>query len=117
MRNVPTALVGRFDRAFVARVALAFALMLPALPWQRLVLTDGVQDVSSQPLHDEDDQPPSPGEEPSSQSFESSEDDAVVHDRHVFVLAGLKLERPPVSQFELDSLHTRELERPPLHTA
>ncbi len=117
MRNVPTALVGRFDRAFVAWVALA--LMLLALPWQRVVPTDDVQDVASPSMqhHDEDDPRPSPGEESSWQSLESFEDDAFVHDRHVFVLAGLRLEFPPVSQFEPDSLHTREPERPPLHTA
>ena len=119
MRNVPTALVGGFDRAFVAWVALALALMLLALPWQRVVLADGIQDAVSQSMqnHDEDDPRPSPGEESSWQSLESVEDDALVHDRHVFVLVGLRLELPPVSQFQPDALHTRKLERPPRHTA
>jgi len=112
--------MGRFDGAFVAWVALVLALMLPTLPCQRLVPTNGVQEaVSQSPQHD--DAPlPSPGEEPSSQSFESFEsfeDDAVIHDRHVFVLVALRLEHPPVSRFEPGSPHPREFERPPLHTA
>jgi len=111
--------MGRFDGAFVAWVALMLALMLPTLPCQRLVSMAGVEAVSQSPQHD--DAPlPSPGEEPSSQSFESFEsfeDDAVIHDRHVFVLVALRLEHPPVSRSEPGSLHTREFERPPLHTA
>jgi len=118
---MPAAVMGRFDRALVAWVALALALMLLALPWQRLVPTDGVQDgVSQAPRYGDDAPLPSSGEEPSSQwfeSFESFEDDAVVHDRHDFVLVWLRLDLPPVSQLEQDALHTRQLERPPLHTA
>ncbi len=112
--------MGRFDGAFVACVALVLALMLPTLPCQRLVSTDGVQEAVSQSSQHDDAPLPSSGEEPSPQSFESFEsfeDDAVIHDRHVFVLVALRLEHPPVSRFEPDSLHTREFERPPLHTA
>jgi hypothetical protein len=117
-----TAWVGRFDKAFVAWVALALALMLPAAQWPRVVPAEGVQEdglnAASQPLqqHDEEDHPLSPCEEPSC-ALESLEDDAILHDRHVFILVGLKLELSAVSQFAPEALHTRVLDRPPLHTA
>lgn len=123
MRKAQTASVGRFDKAFVALVVLALALMQPPRQGQFLVQTDGVQEdglcAASQPLpqHDEEDHLPSPIEEPSSQSLQIFEEDAVVHDEHVFVLVEPRLKITPVPQFEPDSLHTSELERPPLRTA
>lgn len=122
MRKAQTPWGGWFDKAFVAWVALALALMLPAVQWQRLAPGEGIDEghgAASQPLrqHGEEDHSASPCEEPSVESLESLEDEAVVHDKHAFVLVGLRLEISPVVQFEPDSLHTSEPERPPLHTA
>ncbi|HEX8821784.1 MAG TPA: hypothetical protein VF794_17800 [Archangium sp.] len=123
MPKALTASVGRFDKAFVAWVALALALMLPVLQWRSLVHLEGIHEdgrgAASRSLsqHDQEDQPSSPCEESCSQLLESFEDEAVPHHKHAFVLAELSLKFTPVLQFEPDSLHTRELDRPPLRTA
>lgn len=123
MRRVLTALLGVSDKAFVAFVALALALMLPASTSRAIPLADSGQKAwvsaawqPEEPL-DEGEHPSSPAEESSGQLGSLIEDDEVVHETHVFVLLGLSLKLIPMVQLEPDSLHTREFERPPLHTA
>ncbi|HVG62316.1 MAG TPA: hypothetical protein VNA24_27385 [Hyalangium sp.] len=123
MRRVLTTWVGVTDKAFVALVALALALMLPASTSRPIPLTDSGKKAwvsaawqSEEPL-DEGELPSSPPEESSGQLGNLIEDDEVVHETHVLVVLGLSLKLIPMVQLEPDSLHARELERPPLHTA
>lgn len=123
MRRVLTALVSVPDKVFVAWVALALALMLPVATSRNIPLADGGQEMwlstdwqPEEPL-DEEELPSSPVEESPAPLFSLLEDDEVIHETHVFVVLGLSFKLIPGVQLEPDSLHTRELERPPLRTA
>ncbi len=122
MRRVLTAWVGVFDKAFVVWVSLALALMLPASRLQNLVTVDCAQEaglsavLQAQHPDDEGQLPSAPPEEAPFQLLNLLEDDEVVHETHVFVVLGLSFKLMSVEQLKPNSLHTRELERPPLHT-
>jgi hypothetical protein len=123
MRRILTAWVGVSDKVFAAWVALALALMLPASTSRSLPQAGSGQETwlsaawqPEEPL-DAGELPSSPAEESPGQSYNLLEDDEVVHEEQVFVLLGLSFKLPPMEQLAPDSLHARELERPPLHTA